>query len=147
MQKPVDSSIIEQVGNLRQELHRHNYRYHVLDDPEVSDAEYDRMMKELQYLEAANPELEDPNSPTVRVGAPPLSKFDAIAHSVPMLSLDNGFSDKDITDFDGRVKRFLGALRPNISFERDVCSAVAPHTPLKLGVMCKKEISTNATTR
>ena len=109
MQKPVDPSIIVRVEKLRRELHRHNYRYHVLDDPEVSDAEYDRMMKELQRLEAAYPELEDPNSPTIRIGAPPLSKFDAFAHSVPMLSLDNGFTDKDITDFDVRVKRFLSS--------------------------------------
>lgn len=109
MQKPVDPSIIDKVEKLRRELHRHNYRYHVLDDPEVSDAEYDRMMKELQRLEAVYPELEDLNSPTVRIGAPPLSKFDAFAHSVPMLSLDNGFMDKDITDFDVRVKRFLGS--------------------------------------
>ena len=109
MQKPVDPSIIDRVEKLRQALHRHNYRYHVLDDPEVSDAEYDRMMKELQRLEAAYPELEDPNSPTIRIGAPPLSKFDAFAHSVPMLSLDNGFTDKDITDFDVRVKRFLSS--------------------------------------
>ena len=105
----VDQSIIDKVDKLRRELHRHNYRYHVLDDPEVSDSEYDRMMTALQRLEAAYPELEDPNSPTVRIGATPLSKFDAFAHSVPMLSLDNGFADKDITDFDVRVKRFLGS--------------------------------------
>nr|MBC8246339.1 NAD-dependent DNA ligase LigA [Deltaproteobacteria bacterium] len=109
MQTSVDQSIIDKVEKLRRELHRHNYRYHVLDDPEVSDAEYDRMMKALQRLEAAYPELEDPNSPTIRIGAPPLPKFDAFAHSVPMLSLDNGFTDKDITDFDVRVKRFLGS--------------------------------------
>ena len=68
MQNSVDPSIRDRVEKLRRELHRHNYRYYVLDDPEVSDAEYDRMMRELQRLEAAHPELEDPNSPTVRVG-------------------------------------------------------------------------------
>ncbi len=109
MQKPIDPTIIEKIEKLRQALHRHNYRYHVLDDPEISDAEYDRMMTALQKLEAAYPESEDPNSPTVRIGAPPLSKFDAFTHSVPMLSLDNGFTDKDISDFDVRVKRFLGS--------------------------------------
>jgi DNA ligase (NAD+) len=107
MQQPLDPSIRQHVETLRQALHRHNYRYHVLDDPEVSDAQYDRMMQELLHIEEAFPELKDPNSPTARVGAPPLSKFESFTHTVPMLSLDNGFGDKDIIDFDLRVRRFL----------------------------------------
>ena len=92
----IDSSIIERVEELRQALHRHNYRYYVLDDPEISDAEYDRMMQELVKLEEEFPDLMSPDSPTHRVGAPPLKKFETIEHSIPMLSLDNGFSDQDI---------------------------------------------------
>ncbi|MBW2603862.1 MAG: NAD-dependent DNA ligase LigA [Deltaproteobacteria bacterium] len=103
----IDPSIIERVEELRQALHRHNHRYYVLDDPEISDAEYDRMMQELLKLEGDFPDLMSPDSPTLRVGAPPLDKFESIEHSIPMLSLENGFSDQDIIDFDGRVKRNL----------------------------------------
>ena len=102
-----DPQIIAEVENLRKALHHHNYRYHVLDDPEVSDAGYDRMMQELIRLEVTYPQLTRPDSPSVRVGAPPLARFDTISHSVPMLSLDNGFNDAEILDFDNRVKRNL----------------------------------------
>ena len=103
----IDPSIIERVKELRQALHRHNYRYYVLDDPEISDAEYDRMMQELVKLEADFPDLMSPDSPTLRVGAPPLDKFETIQHSIPMLSLENGFSDRDIIEFDRRIKKNL----------------------------------------
>jgi DNA ligase (NAD+) len=103
----IDPSIIERVKELRQALHRHNYRYYVLDDPEISDAEYDRMMQELVGLEEEFPDLMSPDSPTLRVGAPPLDKFETIEHSIPMLSLENGFSDQDIIEFDRRIKRNL----------------------------------------
>ena len=102
-----DPQVIANVENLRKTLHHHNYRYHVLDDPEISDAEYDRMMQELIRLEEIYPQLASPESPSVRVGAPPLSRFDTISHSVPMLSLDNGFNDTAILDFDNRVKKNL----------------------------------------
>ena len=102
-----DPQIIAKVENLRKTLHHHNYRYHVLDDPEISDAGYDRMMQELIRLEETYPQLASPDSPSVRVGAPPLSRFDTISHSVPMLSLDNGFNDTAILDFDNRVKKNL----------------------------------------
>jgi len=103
----IDPAVIRKVDDLRQALHRHNYRYYVLDDPEISDSEYDRMMQELIRLETAYPELSSPDSPTLRVGAPPLDKFETIEHSIPMLSLDNGFKDSDIIDFDLRIKRNL----------------------------------------
>ncbi|MGD2186635.1 MAG: NAD-dependent DNA ligase LigA [Desulfobacterales bacterium] len=103
----VNPQIAQKAEALRKALHRHNYRYYVLDDPEISDAEYDRMMQELKQLEKNYPQLATPDSPTVRVGAPPLEKFDTVAHTVPMLSLDNGFNDEDILDFDRRVKRNL----------------------------------------
>ena len=102
-----DPQIIAKVENLRKTLHHHNYRYYVLDDPEISDAGYDRMMQELIRLEKTYPQLSRPDSPSVRVGAPPLTRFDTISHSVPMLSLDNGFNDGEILDFDNRVKRNL----------------------------------------
>ncbi len=106
--KEIDADIVNKVNALRKALHRHNYLYYVLDNPEVSDAEYDRMMQELIALEEAWPELYDPDSPTSRVGAPPLSQFETIAHSIPMLSLGNAFADSEIIDFDRRVRKILG---------------------------------------
>jgi len=107
MQDSVDPAIVEKVQALRAALHRHNYRYYVLDDPEISDSEYDRMMKELIEMEKAWPALSSPDSPSLRVGAPPVSKFETATHSIPMLSLDNGFEESDIFDFDNRVKKHL----------------------------------------
>lgn len=103
----IPEEILRRTEFLRNALHHHNYRYHVLDDPEISDAEFDRMMQELLSLEAAYPGLADPNSPTARVGAPPLPKFETARHSIPMLSLDNAFTDGEVIDFDRRLKRFL----------------------------------------
>jgi DNA ligase (NAD+) len=107
MREHIDPSVIKRIKNLRQALHRHNYRYYVLDNPEISDSEYDRMMQELIKLETDYPDLSSPDSPTLRVGAPPLDKFETVEHSIPMLSLDNGFKDSDIIEFDRRVKRNL----------------------------------------
>jgi DNA ligase (NAD+) len=107
MSQTLNPQIVQKVAALRKALHRHNYRYYILDNPEISDAEYDRMMQELKQLEENNPQLTSPDSPTARVGAAPLEKFDAVAHTIPMLSLDNGFNDEDILEFDRRVKRNL----------------------------------------
>ena len=107
MSNIIDPAIIAEVENLRKALHYHNYRYHVLDDPEISDAEYDRMMQALIRLEDSYPAMKSPDSPSARVGAAPLDKFETIAHTIPMLSLDNGFADEDILEFDKRVKRNL----------------------------------------
>ena len=107
MPQNLDPQIIQKVDDLKKALHRHNYRYYVLDDPEISDAEYDRMLLTLKLLEEDYPELATPDSPTARVGAPPLEKFESVAHTIPMLSLDNGFSDEDILEFDKRVRRNL----------------------------------------
>lgn len=89
---------------LRGELNRHNYAYYVLDNPTIPDTEYDKLFRELQALEQAHPELASADSPTQRVGAAPLPQFDQVTHSVPMLSLGNGFDDSDIIAFDRRVK-------------------------------------------
>ena len=107
MSNPVDPSITAKIEKLREALHHHSHQYHVLDDPEISDAEYDRMMQALIALEAAHPDMASPDSPTARVGAPPLSKFETTRHAVPMLSLDNGFNEKDIIDFDQRIRKLL----------------------------------------
>ena len=100
--------IAEQLENLKGQLRHHNYRYYVLDDPEVPDAEYDRLFRELQKLEAQHPELLTSDSPTQRVGDQPLSKFDEVVHAIPMLSLGNVFSEKELTDFNQRVIQGLG---------------------------------------
>lgn len=105
---PVDPRITRRVAKLRAALHHHNYRYYVLDDPEISDAEYDALMQELIRLETDYRQLASPESPTVRVGAPPLAKFETVKHAVPMLSLENGFNEADILAFDDRVRRQTG---------------------------------------
>ena len=107
MSESLDPDRVKKIETLRQALHYHNHRYYVLDDPEISDAQYDRMMRELVDLEAAYPELIAPDSPSVRVGAAPLEQFETARHSLPMLSLENGFREADILEFDLRVKRFL----------------------------------------
>ncbi|MEW6671485.1 MAG: NAD-dependent DNA ligase LigA [Thermodesulfobacteriota bacterium] len=112
MSEPVTPDIIKRAEALRQALHHHNYRYYVRDDPEISDAQYDRMMRELMDLEALYPELSAPDSPSQRVGAPPLEAFETARHSLPMLSLENGFREADIYEFDQRVKRFLKTTEP-----------------------------------
>jgi DNA ligase (NAD+) len=103
----MNEDIQKRAAELRQTLHRHNYLYYVLDEPEVSDAEYDRLMRDLMALEAAHPELVVPDSPTQRVGAPPLEKFETVAHTIPMLSLQNAFDEEEVLAFDHRMRRFL----------------------------------------
>ena len=107
MNTPANSTVKDRIETLRQTLHRHNTLYHVQDNPEISDAEYDFLMQELLALEQAHPDLQSPDSPTARVGAPPLSVFETTSHSLPMLSLDNAFVASDIIDFDTRVKKAL----------------------------------------
>ncbi len=94
----------ERVRGLRDLIDNHNYRYYVLDEPSVPDAEYDRLMRELRDIESAHPELISADSPTQRVGAAPASAFAQVRHEMPMLSLDNVFSEDDLRDFDRRVR-------------------------------------------
>jgi DNA ligase (NAD+) len=105
----MESRIEYRVRQLQQMLTDHNYYYHVLDDPKISDAEYDRLMQELIELETAYPELKTPDSPTQRVGGAPLPAFDHAKHSIPMLSLDNAFSDQNILEFHARVLKNTGS--------------------------------------
>ncbi len=101
-------SIHEKLLSLRDQLHYHSYRYYVLDDPEISDAEYDRLFRELEALEAQHPELITPDSPTQRVGAKPAESFETYRHTLPMLSLDNALNEEEFLAFDERTKRALG---------------------------------------
>lgn len=94
-------------AHLRAEVEQHNYAYHVLDQPTVSDADYDRLLRELQELEESSPELQTSDSPTQRVGASPAAEFEPHPHLDLMLSLDNAFSEEELREFDARVKRFL----------------------------------------
>ncbi len=100
----VSAPIRNRALKLRAALHEHNYRYHVLDDPAISDAEYDRMFGELQHLEARYPELISADSPTLRAGAPPLKQFSPVNHKVAMLSLSNAFDESDVLAFDKRIR-------------------------------------------
>ncbi len=106
MQKEIEL-IENRIKVLRENLHKHNYRYHVLDDPEISDSEYDMMMRELLFMEAEYPSLARADSPAMRVGAPPMAGFDEVEHTIPMLSLDNGFNDSEIMQFHSRIKKSL----------------------------------------
>ncbi|MDZ7263206.1 MAG: NAD-dependent DNA ligase LigA [candidate division KSB1 bacterium] len=102
----------QRIQQLRDEINYHNYRYYVLDDPEISDAEYDRLLRELQLLEQQYPALITPDSPTQRVGAAPLEAFESVAHTIPMLSLDNAFDEAEVKEFDARLRRLLAPGEP-----------------------------------
>ena len=100
-------TVSEHARALRAEIEKHNYQYYVLDAPLLSDAEYDRLFRELQALEAEHPQLVSSDSPTQRVGAAPLPEFVAVAHATPMLSLNNAFADAEVAAFDRRVHEGL----------------------------------------
>ncbi len=108
MAKAAPAKVKQEIEELRDKVHYHDYRYHVLDDPEISDAAYDRLMNRLKELEAAHPELVTPDSPTVRVGGPPREGFSTVRHARPMLSLDNAFSYDALRDWDRRVREGSG---------------------------------------
>src|SRR5450759_1806390 len=95
------------VKQLRADIEQHNYHYYVLDRPLISDAEYDRLFRELQELEQKYPQLVTPDSPTQRVGAAPLTDFAQVTHATPMLSLNNAFEDDAVVAFDRRVREAL----------------------------------------
>jgi len=103
----------ERIAQLRSELDDHNYRYYVLDEPSVPDAEYDRLFRELKALETEHPELITPESPTQRVGGAAASAFGEVRHEVPMLSLGNAFEEQDLNDFDRRVREGLADQLPS----------------------------------
>jgi DNA ligase (NAD+) len=108
--------IEQEVQSLRERLENWNYQYYVLDDPTVPDAEYDRCMERLRELEREHPELVRPDSPSQRVGGTPLDKFSQVTHEVPMLSLDNAFSEQEMVDFNRRLLDRLGDVEEELEF-------------------------------
>jgi DNA ligase (NAD+) len=102
------NKVKQRIEELREVINHHNYRYYVLDSPEISDAEYDELMKELRQLEAEHPELVTPDSPTQRVGAPPVEAFGVVEHPQPLLSLTNAFSYEELAAWHKRVSNLLG---------------------------------------
>ncbi len=111
MKDPAPASVQQRVARLRADIERHNYRYHVLDNPEIPDSEYDRLLRELRALEEEFPALVNPDSPTQRVGGAPVDAFSQVRHRMPMLSLDNAFSREEVEGFDRRVRERLEAER------------------------------------
>jgi len=102
------NKVKQRIAELRGVINHHNYRYYVLDSPEISDAEYDELMRELQQLEAEHPELVTPDSPTQRIGAPPVETFGVVEHPQPLLSLANAFSYEELAAWHKRVSKLLG---------------------------------------
>lgn len=99
---------LQRIAELREQLHYHNYRYYVLDDPVIDDSEYDQLMQELIRLEEKHPETVTPDSPSQRVGHPVVGGFAQVEHRIPLLSLGNAFSKQDLEEFDERVRRWAG---------------------------------------
>ena len=97
----------QRAAELRREINHHNHLYYVLDNPTISDAQFDKLLRELQEIEADHPELITPDSPTQRVGAAPLKEFGEVRHAIPMISMDNAFSDKEVAEWDQRVRKGL----------------------------------------
>ena len=109
---PAREEIKKEILRLRQEIEKHNRHYYVLDDPLISDAEYDHLFRRLLDLEKQYPELASPDSPTQRVGAPPLEKFATVRHTLPMLSLNNANNQEEMEEFEERIRRFLKSSQP-----------------------------------
>ncbi|MDD8017587.1 MAG: NAD-dependent DNA ligase LigA [Bacteroidota bacterium] len=101
----------QRIEKLREELRRHDYQYYTLDQPSISDFDYDRLMNELIELERQNPKLLTPDSPSQRVGGEPTKEFPTVTHEVPMLSLSNTYSEEELVDFDRRVREILGGQK------------------------------------
>jgi len=111
-----DKKVIEKIQELREQINYHNYRYYVLDNPEISDAQYDRLFDRLLELEKQYPELVTPESPTQRVGATPLDEFKTVSHSLPMLSLNKATSEAEFLDFHRRVAELSGVSAREIKY-------------------------------
>src|SRR5690606_22573097 len=112
-----DSELAKQIELLRDELNQHNYNYYVLDNATISDYEFDQKLQKLQQLENAHPEFFDANSPTQRVGGAITKNFNTVVHARRMYSLDNSYSKDDLTDWEKRIERALGDIRPEFTCE------------------------------
>ena len=113
-------SIEARIERLRKEIEYHNYRYYIENDPKISDAEYDRLMRELNALEKKHPQLIVPDSPTQRVGERPIEGFRQVAHRVPMLSIENTYSEDEVREFDARIRRMLQGENPSYVVEHKI---------------------------
>ncbi|WP_209424243.1 NAD-dependent DNA ligase LigA [Anoxybacillus suryakundensis] len=111
MEKVAQHDVKKQMAELREQIEKHNYAYYVLDQPSISDAEYDELMRRLMELEEQYPQYKTPDSPSQRVGGAPLEAFKKVTHRVPMLSLSNAFNEGDLRDFDRRVRQEVGDVR------------------------------------
>ncbi|MEE3179233.1 MAG: NAD-dependent DNA ligase LigA, partial [Verrucomicrobiota bacterium] len=107
----------QRTTKLRSLLEHHNRLYYVEAQPEISDADYDKIFRELEDMEGQHPELDDPNSPTRRVGGAPLEGFEQVRHPVPMLSIDDVFSEEEVTDFYRRLQKNLGTGSVPVTIE------------------------------
>lgn len=112
-------TVAEKIAELRQRIEDANRRYHLLDDPDLTDAEYDALVRELEALERAHPELASPDSPTRKVGSAPSGRFPPVVHAVPMLSLANAFSDEEVADFVRRISERLGRPDEELVFSAE----------------------------
>ncbi len=130
----MSESTAQKAAKLRDEINRHNYLYYVEAKPQVSDREYDRLLRELTDLEAAHPELVTPDSPTQRVGGQPLDAFRTVTHAVRMMSIDNTYSEEDLRAFDERVRKALGGEQPAYVAEPKI-DGVAVSIRYEKGVM------------
>ena len=110
----------DRIEKLRAEINRHNYRYYVLDDPEVADAEYDGLMRELKALEEEYPRLLTPDSPTQRVGAAPVEAFGVVEHPLPLLSLGNAFSNEELTAWYNRISKLIDGQKLDFACEHKI---------------------------
>lgn len=117
------AAIKKKIESLREEIERHNRLYYVDARPEISDREFDRLMKELERLEAEHPKYDSPDSPTHKVGGEPIAGFDTVAHRVPMLSIDNIFEEDKLADFDVRLRKLLGDEQPEYTVEYKIDGA------------------------
>src|SRR5258708_11444362 len=140
MAKAAPASVKKEVEQLREKLRYHEYRYHVLDAQEISDAAYVSMLVRLREIEAANPELVTADSPTARVGAAPREGFQSVRHTRPMLSLDNAFSPDALREFDRRVREGIG---------RDEIEYIAEHKfeGLSISLLYEDGVLVRAVTR
>jgi DNA ligase (NAD+) len=139
----ISEEIVQRCQRLKDDLNQHNHAYYVLDDPSIPDSEYDRLMRELQAIEQEFPQLLTADSPSQRVGGVALDSFSQVVHAVPMLSLDNAFSDTEMVDFDRRIKE-----RINLSALQQMTYACEPKLDgVAVSVLYKNGVLERAATR
>ena len=139
----ISEEVVQRCQRLKDDLNQHNHAYYVLDDPSIPDSEYDRLMRELQAIEQEFPQLLTADSPSQRVGGVALDSFSQVVHAVPMLSLDNAFSDTEMVDFDRRIKE-----RINLSASQQMTYACEPKLDgVAVSVLYKNGVLERAATR